>query len=70
MDRTPFDIADAAYQTAKEQQRLHPSPEAMRTVIDAWNAREAVAPKRKVSGYESRAGRRQYAERLALSKRR
>jgi hypothetical protein len=60
----------AAYETARALAALEPCAANMRAAIAAWNALEAVTPRRKTSGFASRAGRRQYAERQADSKRR
>ena len=60
----------AAYNAAKEAFRLNRTEENFAAVKAAWTAYDASGPKRKAVGYASRAGKRQAAERRALSLRR
>lgn len=54
--------AELALQTSKDAERVDPSAANKRAVIAAWNARAVLTPRRAVSGFASRAGRRQRAE--------
>ena len=54
--------AQRAYEAARELARISPTAENREAVKAAWAAREAAAPKQKVSSYASRAGKRQRAE--------
>lgn len=65
-----FTTAQAEYEKASELARREPSLANREAVKSAWIACEAVAPKRKVSNFASRAGKRQYAERMANEGRR
>ena len=55
----------AAYETARAFAKANPSVAAWEAVKAAWAACVAAAPRQKVSGYASRAGQRQQAERRA-----
>jgi hypothetical protein len=69
--------AQAARVAAQAAVRLNPTPETRETFkaacdacTAAWNAREAVTPRRKGrGGFASRAGQRQAAERRAMARR-
>jgi hypothetical protein len=60
----------AVYEAARKRFETERTQEAMDAVKAAWAAYDAAGPKRKVSGFASRAGRRQAAERRAMSLRR
>lgn len=62
-----LDELKAAYDAAREADRLHRTPATMDAVKVAWTALDAAAPRRKVSGYASRAGKRQATERKAAT---
>lgn len=53
----------ATYDAAREADRVHRTPATMADVKAAWSALDAATPRRKVSNYASRAGKRQAAER-------
>lgn len=60
----------AAYETARAAFEVSRTAENMATVKAAWAAYDASAPKRKVSGFASRAGKRRHAEMMANLRRR
>ncbi len=60
----------AILRVAYEAARAHRSADGITATKLTWNAMERLTPRRKVSSFACRAGRRQYRERLALQQRR
>jgi len=58
------DLTDlrSAFTAARLQAKTDPTPENREAVKAAWAALDAAAPRQKVSGHASRAGKRQHDE--------
>lgn len=60
-----LDELKLAWETARKRAKTERTAEAREAAKAAWAALEAAAPKRKVSGYASRAGKKQQQIRRA-----